>query len=268
MSDYLSHIAERAGSAPAAVRPALPSLFEPVKTEGGFAVASMARGTEPIFEIEHHLQPVCEASDKSRSIHDRVASIQTILTTASTSPSPPMSEPATKRTSADNVRSPIAEPTVGVFAAESNVVVEPTAESPRKQPAVWPRTDQAAELAQKQSIVGDAMPTSHLLVNAEPTPATHRAAPSPATVAPAVPFLIPAITPVPSAPIASRERASAKTAFATEAESSPAPIIHVTIGRVEVRAILPATNATPPPALSVPKLSLDDYLKTRNGGGV
>ncbi len=49
------------------------------------------------------------------------------------------------------------------------------------------------------------------------------------------------------------------------APSEPAPIIRVSIGRIEVRAVMPpalppAPRATPPP----PSLSLDDYLKRLN----
>lgn len=45
-----------------------------------------------------------------------------------------------------------------------------------------------------------------------------------------------------------------------------APVIRVTIGRIDVRAVTqaapPARRATPP----APKLSLEDYLRARNGG--
>lgn len=53
----------------------------------------------------------------------------------------------------------------------------------------------------------------------------------------------------------------------TESERAAAtPAIHVTIGRVEVRAIQPPP-ATPRPARrSAPKLSLGDYLQQRSGG--
>jgi len=52
-----------------------------------------------------------------------------------------------------------------------------------------------------------------------------------------------------------------------ELPSSP-PIVRVTIGRVEVRAILLPTSPPPriPPARRGPALSLDDYLKQRNEG--
>lgn len=54
----------------------------------------------------------------------------------------------------------------------------------------------------------------------------------------------------------------------TREKSATAPTIHVTIGRVEVRAILPAKEvATHAPATRPkPRLSLDDYLKQQNGG--
>ncbi len=44
------------------------------------------------------------------------------------------------------------------------------------------------------------------------------------------------------------------------------PAIHVSIGRVEVRAIMPPVAAPKPTPPSAPKLSLEDYLKQRNGG--
>lgn len=59
--------------------------------------------------------------------------------------------------------------------------------------------------------------------------------------------------------------------FRAEATSAPlpetTPTIHVTIGRVDVRAVMPA--ASQPRAESAPKtpaLSLDDYLAQRKGG--
>jgi|GEM_PF-2569363 len=49
---------------------------------------------------------------------------------------------------------------------------------------------------------------------------------------------------------------------------SPAlpPTIRITIGRVEVRALVSPAPQAKPRATHTPKLSLDDYLRTRNGG--
>jgi hypothetical protein len=43
------------------------------------------------------------------------------------------------------------------------------------------------------------------------------------------------------------------------------PAIHVTIGRVEVRAVAPAPAARPRASRAVPTVSLDDYLRRREG---
>jgi hypothetical protein len=48
--------------------------------------------------------------------------------------------------------------------------------------------------------------------------------------------------------------------------STSAPIIRVTIGRVEVRAVHPPAPAPKPPKPSPPKLSLEDYLRQRSKG--
>jgi hypothetical protein len=56
--------------------------------------------------------------------------------------------------------------------------------------------------------------------------------------------------------------------FSSVEQRSPtsAPIVHVTIGRVEVRAVQPPAPA-PKPAKSAPaKLSLEDYLRERERG--
>jgi hypothetical protein len=45
------------------------------------------------------------------------------------------------------------------------------------------------------------------------------------------------------------------------------PTIKITIGRVDVRAVMPAAATPhPAPAQRRPALSLDDYLKRREGG--
>jgi hypothetical protein len=48
-----------------------------------------------------------------------------------------------------------------------------------------------------------------------------------------------------------------------------APSVTISIGTIEVRAAPPAHTTVVPPAatLSGPRLSLDDYLRRRNGGG-
>jgi len=47
----------------------------------------------------------------------------------------------------------------------------------------------------------------------------------------------------------------------------PAPTIHVSIGRIEIRASTAANKGTPPAQPTGLRLSLEAYLKARNGGG-
>jgi hypothetical protein len=52
-----------------------------------------------------------------------------------------------------------------------------------------------------------------------------------------------------------------------ETAKESAPVVRISIGRVEVRAVLPTAPAPrPAPARPRPGLSLDDYLKEREGG--
>jgi hypothetical protein len=48
--------------------------------------------------------------------------------------------------------------------------------------------------------------------------------------------------------------------------AEPAPVINVTIGRIEVRATIPATSARKQPSAK-PLMSLDEYLQRRTRGG-
>ena len=50
-------------------------------------------------------------------------------------------------------------------------------------------------------------------------------------------------------------------------DATEAPPVHVTIGRVEVRATLPPPVPSPPQAASAPVMSLDEYLRQRAAGG-
>lgn len=74
----------------------------------------------------------------------------------------------------------------------------------------------------------------------------------------------PAINPV--APPADPVPAGERSVFSPEPVASPAPVINVSIGRIEVRAPA-ATPAAPTTTTAGPRLTLDDYLKKRDGEG-
>lgn len=103
----------------------------------------------------------------------------------------------------------------------------------------------------------------------ERAPATAEARPSVQPRAmPAAPMMRPRLEPV--APIAAKEPPSDASGRGDDEAQLPAaaPTIHVSIGRVEVRAVsAPAAGVRPRPAsASTPAVSLDDYLRSRDGG--
>jgi hypothetical protein len=62
-------------------------------------------------------------------------------------------------------------------------------------------------------------------------------------------------------------RSDQKIGRGDEKAAPPAPTIHVTIGRVEVRATHSTSPSTPKPRPARPTMSLDDYLRRRGDGG-
>jgi hypothetical protein len=76
---------------------------------------------------------------------------------------------------------------------------------------------------------------------------------------PAMPVVQPRVTVYREPPVSTPSEGTAMP--------EPAPTIKITIGRVDVRAMMPAAPAArPAPARPSPALSLDDYLKQRGGG--
>ena len=59
---------------------------------------------------------------------------------------------------------------------------------------------------------------------------------------------------------------SAEPRAERSASTSPAPIIRVTIGRIDVRLVAPARPLMPSVPSRKPMLSLEEYLRARNGG--
>jgi hypothetical protein len=106
-------------------------------------------------------------------------------------------------------------------------------------------------------------PTASPLVPAPESLATEPSfSPRTTTTAPKEPNQI-VVQPEPISPLKSAE----SPFFPARQPSSNEPsAIHVTIGRIEVRAVMQqvATPKTESPA--APRLSLEDYLKQRNGG--
>jgi hypothetical protein len=233
VSDFLGRLAARTLGEGGAIRPRLPSLFEPAPPEGAHIPSEPEAPRTP---------PRLTKEDESTIVARHEL------------------EEATARVS------PSAEP----HAAEALPL--PASARPEHEPVDPSRRSirpPEAPAARK------ARPTPTLTLAEGRRERTPPAAPLGASVEPP-----PDRTPRVDAPVPDRRlhvprvttsghaeepRVSAVTGPARHAEP---PVVHVTIGRIEVRAITPKEAPAPsaPSPRSEPTLSLDEYLKRRAGG--
>ena len=320
MNDYLGRAVEREIATVPAVRPALPSLFDPGKS------SAIITGLEPDRPSEGDPSRVTqdEAKPKISSLPERLTAVDALcMNAASATPVPGKREKGVAKTSpvfaearavpsapaAFSTESspakqeqlsvgapiePVVRPTAEAtppplqtlaatidrrttempprpFQTTAEPVIRPTAEAPPRPPqaAAAPVVRRAAQLPPEEPrvvpAIGEDASTSQTAPAARPAPESTEAKfekppgtiPLTQVVAPAH-AAIPRISPAPSSP--ERARNSDNTA-------SPRAI-HITIGRIEVRAVHPppAPLPQPRPAPASPKISLEEYLKQRNGG--
>jgi hypothetical protein len=76
------------------------------------------------------------------------------------------------------------------------------------------------------------------------------------------------VQPVQSAGLKPLQEAVGSQSSDRRIDAAPSvPTIHISIGRIEVRAVSPPTPTRPRSAPVAPRLSLEDYLKSRGGNG-
>jgi hypothetical protein len=240
MSDYLGNLIARTVSAGAAVRPRLPSLFEPVPAAGEAKSA-------PEFEQENFVErpperpPVIPFSETFAPIPLPIpTSRQSVLR----EPEQTVTEisPAKKILKAGKESEPVAQPALiheavqpGIFSGAAPIV---TGDDPLNP--IRSKSD-----ATKSPLRGAIMSVSH--------EATARQGPGPSQ------------PPVALGPVIATIRSSPPIAPLPLVPTKAPPTINVTIGRVEVRAVMPHVTVPKPASRSAPKLSLEEYLKQRNG---
>jgi hypothetical protein len=274
MSDYLSRAAERASGVPG-VRPALPSAFDP---ERSFSAPADNTSFAPVeVEAENDLRVQSSSdpavADQAVSVRERIAAVEALWT------QPPKEAPAQRRESGAKQTSPgvMGAPVVAREVATNPVTSEPDAPenaavSPQSKNTIsrsGPTTDSFSPpafspLAEKPTVTLSAEPTEPAR-DAPPPPVIGKPiAPRPTSVR---------VSPLTPRRIFPKRKAGPKSQpspdpFTADDDNAPlsAGAIHVTIGRVEVRAIHPPAEPTPPRPPPKPTLSLDDYLKQRNGG--
>lgn len=250
MSDFLDRMATRAIGGDTAVAPRLPSLFEP-----------------------HQRAPIMSPADEGEMPTQRPEAPSATPAVLSAAPLPPVREQAAEL-------APRRAPRVTrVERAVVPVPADASRSMPHETGTPVPSTSAPLHPAVEERPIASSPVVHPLEVRPpSPTPLWPRRATSDRHASPPPPSagsLLPEIAPVfatphaASAPMQPGHEArtrSRSTAVADRPGATSEPVVHVSIGRLEVRAAPVA--ATPSRRRDSPKPSnLDDYLRERSGKG-
>jgi len=294
VTDFLSRLVERATGEPVGLQRRHPALFEPPALASGLTRGEPEHSPSEPHLVEAHEERV--VSTPAEAFHERPSVMRATpflpLRPAGPSASHTVREAEPGEDTPRDVTSPVRHPRTEAASAEGLRL------PPRRtvQPEAIAELPVASRGARKQAVPADALgsvePHRSSPRPAEPaqrsepplTPARPALVPPPSQLQPTVgdtgpraarseidrPDQSPAqpATPPPFAPLPRHEIPRVRPAAAVTQQRQPGPpTIHVTIGRVEVRAVPPPPVATRPQRPTGPRLSLDDYLKLRAGGG-
>jgi hypothetical protein len=259
MTSYLRRLVERVHGRADVLRPLVPSRFEP---------APDAPPEPPASLLERHEERV--AAPAARTAANAIAA-------ADGGPASAKSQPGTTRDAPQPALQPIAQRVPEHGGASPAVQVQVREAAPMRDPGEGAALEERALRTVARALASERWPA----VAPAPLPTTREAAApervierevrpdprrpvaegSPTAPPPAPARSLPAAPP----PLPQRREVAARQVPAAAA-AEPAPAIHVTIGRVEVRAL-----AQPPPARAgAPRAtsgaSLDDYLRRRDRG--
>jgi hypothetical protein len=289
---HLNHIVARLRSTEGGVRPRLPSLFERPRALGSERLESMFRMRSPKHDEEREkparatqaTEPASRAEAAKSPIATgprRLEGMEPQRDTAEGTPAPvptrtsldakqhdtPQSavavrvlpvEPASRKTDESAVREPAARLPVNARPGESSTTARAMegAQEPRGPQGIKLMREAATDLLssvrtrRSEGTFEAAQPTENVRVITQvPAPAPGR------TDRTAVQL-----------PVVQQAAPRGSTGLRAEAAELSRPIVEVMIGRVIVQAIVPApAPATPAPRPSAPRLSLEDYLRQREG---
>lgn len=241
MSDFLTRLAQRSLGEPPAIRPRLPGLFAPLD--------------EPLFE------PFGEPPSATAANPTAVtAAAQTTVTPSpplrfrtTSHPGPVPGEPNHACTSTQRQQEPgetlAAAPSPSIDSTEQRALANliANAETTRTHPEAEPPLVTKTVLSAAASLQPSLKPLEQ-----NPTAAA--------------PDQRPPLLPRRLAPTTSSQPSLAGSTALAGNSPAAAPAVHITIGRLEVRAAMSTPPPTPRPrADNKPTLSLGDYLK-RSGG--
>ncbi len=265
---FLDHLIERTLGTASAISPRRVSRFEPA------AVEAETIETSPSSERVAAPMPAVAPPTPERHVIDRVERVETRIIerpeTAERVPTLPHEEstPAAQPVSAQGPQ-PIVVPSA-VVAVPVNVLLptnEPRVDTPPavRESVVHDRVESRVE-AQTIERRLEQLRESHVEhvervdSRIERYPEIVERPRDPSAVVEPRPPAAPVIPQVRSQPPV---RPAVVQTIAARAEAPPAPTVHVTIGRVEVRAQAPSSQRTPQPRSREPKLGLEEYLQRR-----
>ena len=277
MSDYLSRAAERVNGTSTAVRPFLPSLFDFEKTSADSVITTF----KPLEAHQHlEVQPPGSVEEKAirvPGVQDRVASVLALAPETPAVTQTDKSEPVPRPTSADVPPSrAISESERGVRVSASSTESESRLEksSLPERSDLRPRATRSTPVAEPSAKAKESPPHSGVTrSDAEVEPSVELSSKQSEPIRPKVieqvknnlPRAIP-VTAVPGRRESSLRRVQARKPIrSADGESSSERTIQVTIGRLEVRAVQSAPSP-PKPAPPKPRISLEEYLRSRNRG--
>lgn len=266
MTDFLSHLVDRALDVAPVLERRRGSRFEPVR--------ELTRPAEPIVEVNDTVEasrpappvfprveaPVPRATESPMQGVESIRPVQQVVERAvqpleARQPETPHDQPRYEDNRPKTMQETIVERRIETH-TDHRITVSPTIqrhvehhelvrEIVQPAPRVDPVQQEAKSTPQREM---------HVVRRVE------TAVPSPTAAKPQQ-AISPRLAPQIQSPRAQRQVAVP----APSIESTP-PAIHVTIGRIEIKA----TNAPAQPSRQralTPKLSLDEYLKARSGGG-
>lgn len=302
MPDFFTRLAERTLGLVNAIQPVVPSLFAP----GAPLIDGQAEAKQELTIEEQVAPPGSTVPPEiDAPVEPRQSPIQQVAPRSVISPPDAQPAPTVERARPSQPQDEPAarsEPSKAALPTESSPVIEQLSAAPPTNPMRQPserseRAKPAARRAEAAQIVNtsEAAPSSESIAQRptiDPQPAS--TAPRARSQVTAQPFdrgsSARSTVPVPVADERQTPTIERRTS-PTRAErpalvgreptipllpptprvpepptAQPAPQIHVSIGRIEVRAVTPPPAAAPQPKPApTPRMSLDEYLRSQNG---
>ena len=291
MKDFLSQLVARSTAPALAVRPRLPSRFEASSEAAG--ITAFPGDITPAAPLETTATPARTfRTSPHNGDHQQAPPTPAEPETSTASPSPqttppPLQDHAPSRSTASATVPPAAPAThsskqEAPSSPSPSPVLEPSFATARQNSATTLAPETPLFRPSSHSDIQPPEPPTLDSVSEEASPAAvvSAAKPQPVSPTPLASTTPPAVAsglrsqsqisnlksqiPRPAARPAIATRPTPATPQTAPAAPAP-PVVQITIGRVELRAIVtPASpRAVPPPA---PKLGLDEYLRQRTGG--